>query len=75
MEQINQFQTVAIDHYCEGEFKDHPQEGETGDGLFDFIMIELSDKEDCETVEDAVGRLNTAIDQLQAVKDAMEDLL
>ena len=39
-----------------------------GDGLLRFLMVELSDAEDCENLDDAVDRVSTAIDDLQALQ-------
>lgn len=42
-----------------------------GDSLLVFMLIELSDAEDCEDVDTALGRIDTAFRQLKEVKDAL----
>ena len=55
------------------EFRDVVRE-EAGDTLFAFLMIELSDAEDCEGPDDALRRVRSAVDQLEDVADALETL-
>ena len=45
---------------------------DAGDTLLTFLMIELSASEDCESVVDAVQRVDNAIDDLEAVKRSLE---
>jgi hypothetical protein len=42
-----------------------------GDTLLAFLLTELSDTEDCEDMETALGRIDTAFRQLKEVKDAL----
>lgn len=44
---------------------------ETGDTLFDFLWIELSDKEDCDGTTTALARLAGALDDIKIVADAI----
>lgn len=45
-----------------------------GDTLFEFLMIELADQEDCDSQEEAVRRMERARDQLDAAIAALEAL-
>lgn len=45
-----------------------------GDTLFEFLMIELSDQEDCEDQEEAIRRMGQARDQLDAAIAVLERL-
>lgn len=73
--QLNEFQTVAINSYSGGEYKgikDPDEAHEVGDGLFWFIMCELSDEEDVEDTDMAVSRLETAVRDLEEVIEALK---
>jgi len=71
---MNTAQRIAMTAYCDGEFSS-PDVMETldecGDGLFKFLMVELSDKEDCTGLEDAYKRVALSIEQLQEVLNAL----
>lgn len=79
---MNQFQRIAYDAYDSVLMKEledidptRPiveQLQEYGDTLFTFIMVELSTSEGCNTADEAVRRLDTAIRQLEAVRDAID---
>lgn len=43
-----------------------------GDTLFVFLMLELSDAEDCDSSEEAIRRLESARRQLDGAIDALE---
>ena len=45
-----------------------------GDTLFTFLMLETSPTEDCDTADIALQRVDTAINDLQAVRNALADL-
>ena len=74
---INRAQTTCLEFYASGsfghllgsesesEFKDALQN--CGDGLLRFLVVELSANEDCEDIEDAIGRVSRAIEDLEAV--------
>lgn len=67
---MNKAQKIVAENYCNGELNNaHVMQtlDTCGDGLFKFLMVELSDKEDCIDLDDAYNRVATAIDQLQAV--------
>ena len=42
-----------------------------GDTLAQYMARELSDEEDCHSIDDAVRRIGTAIDELSAVQLAL----
>lgn len=44
------------------------------DGLFTFLMVELSDREDCESRTVALQRLRHARDDIQEVIDTIESM-
>jgi hypothetical protein len=44
------------------------------DGLGYFILIELDPGEDCDSLEEASRRIISAMDDLENVRDALEDL-
>lgn len=45
-----------------------------GDTLFVFLMLELSDAEDCDSSEEAIRRMESARRQLDDAIDALEAL-
>jgi hypothetical protein len=77
---MNRFQTCAANHYAEGHFA-HLANSETwrkdldglGDGLFRYLILELSTREDCETWAEAMGRVDGAIQGLEQVLTAFRD--
>ena len=42
-----------------------------GDGLFSFLLIELSDAEDCDSVGVAISRLDRAISEVERVRTTL----
>lgn len=70
---MNQFQLAAIAAYPDGELLAQPPLG-LGDTLFTFVVTELSDKEDCLTLDDAIRRMETAVSDLNRVLEALEAL-
>ena len=72
---MNAYQTLAAATYAGGEFKyvqTVEEAGGVGDTLFHFLLIELSDKEGCNTQDEACCRIRTAIRQLSDVIDVLE---
>jgi hypothetical protein len=68
--ELNKFQKRALGVYCNGEYKYIKTEEELmdcGDTLFIFLMLELSDAEDCDNITIAITRIKTAIADLQEV--------
>ena len=65
---MNRAQQIVAETYCGGELN-RPDVMETldncGDGLFRFLMVELSDEEDCTDTDDAYNRVANAINQLE----------
>ncbi|WP_313806622.1 hypothetical protein [Sphingobium sp.] len=67
---LNQFQRICAQTYDGGDFahvEDLDEAGACGDTLFAFLMIELSSSEDCDSRDEAVRRLEVAVDNVEAV--------
>lgn len=75
---FNEYQKLAAKHYCGGEMS-HVQDDEDvrncGDGLFRFIMVELSDTEDCDTDDTAKMRMEQASEDLLTMSNTFEEEL
>lgn len=82
---LNSAQLSCLENYNNGEFS-YLIEAETkkvfeysmeqcGDGLLQFLMIELSTAEDCESPHDALARIQSAINQLNEVCDGLGKLV
>lgn len=71
---FDEFQQIVAASYEGGEFDGHSPDDidDCGDTLFAFLMIELSVKEDCSGFEEAISRLDTAIRELNIVRDAFK---
>lgn len=67
---FDEIQRLVLQSYEKGEFAHlAPQEVvDCGDGLLKFLLVELSQQEDCENFEVAVNRVETAIRQLQDLR-------
>jgi hypothetical protein len=61
-------------HLTEQAKVSHEELADCGDTLFEFLMIELSDQEDCEDQEEAVRRMVQARDQLDNAIAVLEAL-
>jgi hypothetical protein len=68
---LNQFQRTAVETYPDGTLI--LEVG--GDSLFTFVISELSDKEDCEDIHDAIERMTVAMSDIEKVRDALVELL
>lgn len=68
---FNQFQRTAVEAYPSGS--EILEVG--GDSLFTFVITELSDKEDCEDLDDAIERMTVAMSDIEKVRDALVELL
>ena len=72
---LSPWQIIARDSYADGEFA-HVESIEdakkVGDTLFEFLMIELAPSEDCDSKQEALHRIETAIRQLETVRNEME---
>lgn len=76
----NAFQKLAAEVYGGGDYAWMAQSknwrkdlDSCGDALFAFIMIELSDREGCETWYDALTRMNAAACDLEDVLGALHN--
>lgn len=71
------FQSIAASAYDEGDHLCRTPDdiSKCGDSLLAFIMKELAESEDCDSAEEAVSRMDTAIRQLERVRDALETTL
>lgn len=71
---LDKFQRIVADSYKEGEFSSVgiiQEAKDLGDGLFTFLMIELSEDEDCDSIEEAISRINKIISQVRQVCQAL----
>jgi hypothetical protein len=79
---LNDWQKTVARIYGGGDYAHFADAGEItdseldlcGDTLFEFLMIELSDTEDCESLEEAIRRVRSARDQLDETFGALEAL-
>jgi hypothetical protein len=78
---MNPCQAAVARAYASGEFAHYAVDPDwrtaienCGDGLFRFLMIELSTTEDCHTVADAVQRLRSAYTDLATANAAIAAL-
>ena len=81
---LNKAQAACLETYAGGDFshllglnsKDEVNAAiaECGDTLLKFLMIELSTSEDCDSTVTAMGRIAAAIEDLTAVKGAIDVL-
>lgn len=72
--EFDQFQKIVAESYNGG---DHlcltPGDAKNcGDGLLTFLMAEISEREDCDSFECAVRRIDNAIRDLTRVSNALE---
>lgn len=71
-DRMNAWQKAVARTYADGDFAnliDDPQWRQQlpllGDTLFSFIMIELSDREGCDSLKEAVDRLSSAREDVE----------
>lgn len=71
---FDEFQQTVLVAYEEGEFSTYSPSDidDCGDSLLTFLLCELSESEGCDTDACAVERLDTAIRQLETVRNAFE---
>lgn len=74
---LNIYQNIAKKAYCSGEFSyvksaDEYEADQLGDGLFKYVMNELSTDGDLIDKADGVRRLENAISELKEVRDALD---
>lgn len=72
--EFDQYQQVVVESYNGGDHCAHsPAEiHDCGDTLLTFLLVELSGREDCDSFDCAVNRLDSAIRQLIEVRSAFE---
>ena len=74
---LNKPQQIAVETYIGGEFGhvSTVEEAENvGDTLFLFIMRELSDEEDCDSIDEAIQRLERSQADIQKVLDGLREI-
>jgi len=71
---LNSFQQLCAQSYGGGDFVhvESVAEARETDTLFAFLMIELAEREGCDTRENAIRRLDMAISDIQCVIDAID---
>jgi len=65
---LNDWQKAVARTYSDGDYADFAETGEIGDSeldqcgdtLFEFLMLEPSDAEDCDSLEEALRRVESA---------------
>lgn len=80
--QFNEWQRAVARNYGDGDYAQFAVGGaisdadlnQCGDTLFVFLMLELSDAEDCDSTEEAIRRIESARRQLDAAIGALEIL-
>jgi len=70
---MNRYQQQASESYADGEYQGIEPE-QLGDGLFTFVMSELSEREDCDCIEAAISRMEMAAHEIEQVLDGLHDL-
>lgn len=79
---LNDWQKAVARTYSDGDFAFFADKGEIqdedldqcGDALFVFLMLDLSDTEDCDSLEEAIRRIESARRQLIEAIDALQAL-
>lgn len=78
---MNSYQAAVARDYGGGDFNDFPERAtwredldDCGDGLFRFLMVELSEAEDCTSKAVAVQRLQNAVRDITGAIDAVDAL-
>jgi hypothetical protein len=71
---FDECQKLVIEVYDNGEFAHLSPEDVSGcgDSLLKFLLSELSTREDCDSAETALARLETAKQQLSDIRAALE---
>jgi hypothetical protein len=75
---MNRFQVQATTAYADGAYAPLANSEtwlsdveDLGDGLFKYLIVELSTRENCETWTDAIERIDRAIQELERVSTAL----
>jgi hypothetical protein len=74
MDNFDHYQNIVIGRYCNGEFqsllpRDVP---DCGDGLLKFLLTELSENEGCDSIGEAIRRLDSAIGELTELRNSID---
>lgn len=77
---LNAWQKVIARHYGGGDYAYFAEKGEIsaadlngcGDTLFRFLIIELSEREDCDTLDEGIRRCENARQQLDDAISVLE---
>jgi len=75
-EPVNEFQRAAREAYAFGDFnhiETYSYDKGCGDSLLSFVLVELSSKERCDDWDTAIDRIETAVEDLKVVRDALQD--
>ena len=75
-EPVNEFQRAALEAYAFGDFnhiETYSYDEGCGDSLLSFVLIELSSKERCDGWDTAIDRIETAVEDLKVVLNALQD--
>lgn len=72
--EFDQYQQVVVESYNGGDHCAHSPADihDCGDTLLTFLLVELSGREDCDSFDCALNRLDSAIRQLTEVRSAFE---
>lgn len=71
---LNEYQLIAVSGYNGGGLAQHmtlDSVRKCGDPLLEFIVSELSAEHDCDSIEIAIRRVDTAINDLMGVLEAL----
>lgn len=60
-------------YLAEGEYVTEQALKHVGDTLLTFLVIELASSEDCDSPDEAIARIDTAVRELHAVQRALEN--
>ena len=72
---FNPYQQLVVDEYDGGSLSHVTSKKEAksqGDSLFTFLIAELATEEDCDSLEEAMRRVEQAIDQLMDISMSMQ---
>jgi len=71
---FDKIQQVVIASYPDHCVEKPEDVEDCGDGLFKFLLVELSESEDCDSFETARNRLDRAIKELTDLRSAFEQM-
>jgi hypothetical protein len=73
---LTKFQQIATKVYGGGDYdyiKTEDEAEDLGDTLFKFVLLELGEGEDCDSLDTAITRMRVARDDIEAVLTALQD--